>query len=107
VGAAALLIGVAFWKSPWAPLATLKHVAAAPDCAVAEAVGLAPARRGQPGYWSHLDRDHDGVACPTQAQTKPQTASAKGKQTAPSKGKQTAPSKGKQTASSKEKKASK
>jgi hypothetical protein len=27
------------------------------------AVGLTPARRGQPGYWPKHDRDQDGWAC--------------------------------------------
>ncbi|WP_245451207.1 excalibur calcium-binding domain-containing protein [Borborobacter arsenicus] len=26
-------------------------------------VGLAPALRGQPGYWRSNDADHDGIAC--------------------------------------------
>ena len=49
--------------SPWPVMATIRHVAAAPNCAAARAVGLAPARRGQPGYWSRHDRDNDGIAC--------------------------------------------
>ncbi|MDF0493124.1 excalibur calcium-binding domain-containing protein [Bradyrhizobium yuanmingense] len=42
---------------------TLKHIASAPNCDFARLVGLAPARRGEPGYWQHHDRDGDGVAC--------------------------------------------
>lgn len=34
-----------------------------PNCATAQQMGLAPIRRGQPGYAPHLDRDNDGVAC--------------------------------------------
>jgi hypothetical protein len=34
-----------------------------PNCAAARAAQAAPIRRGQPGYRSGLDRDHDGVAC--------------------------------------------
>jgi hypothetical protein len=30
---------------------------------VARMVGLAPARRGQPGYYPQHDRDKDGIAC--------------------------------------------
>ena len=39
------------------------HLAAAPNCNAARSVGLAPARRGQPGYWLSHDRDRDGWAC--------------------------------------------
>lgn len=45
-------IGDAFW-----------HLAASPNCTAARAVGLAPARRGQPGYWPSHDADNDGIAC--------------------------------------------
>lgn len=44
------------------PLA-LRHLIAASNCTLARAVDLAPARVGEPGYWRHLDRDHDGIAC--------------------------------------------
>ena len=40
-----------------------RHLLAAPNCSVARLVGLAPARRGEPGYWDDHDADHDGVAC--------------------------------------------
>ncbi|MDN5927768.1 MAG: excalibur calcium-binding domain-containing protein [Hyphomicrobiales bacterium] len=30
---------------------------------MARLVGLAPARRGRPGYWSRHDADSDGTAC--------------------------------------------
>jgi len=33
------------------------------SCAAAHAAGVAPIRRGEPGYAPHLDRDDDGVAC--------------------------------------------
>jgi hypothetical protein len=33
------------------------------NCAVAEAAGVAPISRGDPGYRPELDRDGDGVAC--------------------------------------------
>jgi hypothetical protein len=56
-----------FWylanSSPWPVGLTLKHLAASPSCTAARMIGLAPARKGQPGYWSHLDADHDGIAC--------------------------------------------
>ena len=49
--------------SPWPPMMTLRHIVAAPNCAAARAVGLAPANRGEPGYYRRHDRDQDGVAC--------------------------------------------
>jgi hypothetical protein len=33
------------------------------NCAAARAAGAAPLYRGEPGYRSALDRDHDGMAC--------------------------------------------
>lgn len=65
VAAGAVLLGVCviFSASPWPPLTTARHFAAFPDCDSARYIGLAPARRGEPGYWPHLDRDKDGVAC--------------------------------------------
>ena len=42
--------------SPWPLTVTLRHVAAAPNCNAARAVGLASARKGQPGYWPSHDR---------------------------------------------------
>jgi hypothetical protein len=47
----------------WPATAMLRHVAAFPNCSAARAVGLAPAYRGQPGYWPQHDRDRDGWAC--------------------------------------------
>jgi Excalibur calcium-binding domain len=34
-----------------------------PNCSEARAAGAAPVRDGDPGYASHLDRDHDSVGC--------------------------------------------
>jgi hypothetical protein len=34
-----------------------------PNCAAARAAGVAPLRRGDPGYRPGLDRDRDGKAC--------------------------------------------
>ncbi|RUW71603.1 MAG: excalibur calcium-binding domain-containing protein [Mesorhizobium sp.] len=45
------------------PVTALRHLAAFPNCTAARFVGLAPARRGQPGYWSTHDADRDGIAC--------------------------------------------
>ncbi|RVU33934.1 excalibur calcium-binding domain-containing protein [Hwanghaeella grinnelliae] len=47
----------------WAVSTLLRHIAAAPNCAHANAVGLAPARRNAPGYYDRHDRDNDGLAC--------------------------------------------
>jgi hypothetical protein len=33
------------------------------SCSEARALGIAPMRRGQPGYAPHLDADGDGIAC--------------------------------------------
>jgi hypothetical protein len=49
--------------SPWPPLPTLGHLAAYNNCASSRLVGLAPAFRGEPGCWKHLDADNDGKAC--------------------------------------------
>ena len=62
-------LAVAMWiayqviTSPWPFGTTLRHLAAMPNCAAARAVGLAPSRRGQPGYWYRHDADSDGIAC--------------------------------------------
>jgi len=58
-----VLYGALVIFSPWPPMLTLKHIAAAPNCDAARAVGLAPARRGEPGYYLKHDRDNDGIAC--------------------------------------------
>lgn len=60
--ALALCVGVAIFDRS-ATTKKMRHFAAYPNCMSARAVGLAPARRGQPGYWPHLDRDRDGIAC--------------------------------------------
>ena len=49
--------------SRWPLTVAIRHAAAAPNCAAARMVGLAPARRGQPGYYPQHDRDRDGIAC--------------------------------------------
>ena len=49
--------------SSYPPLLMLRHIAAAPNCTAARAVGLAPAYRGEPGYYAQHDRDNDGWAC--------------------------------------------
>ena len=58
-----LFAGAGLMFSPWPPLLTLQHIAAAPNCSAARLVGLAPAYRGEPGYYNSHDRDKDGWAC--------------------------------------------
>lgn len=73
VGALALAWGLSALKahsvpphpSTWSVSIQGKHMAASQGCDSAHAVGLAPAFRGRPGYWPHLDRDNDGIACET------------------------------------------
>lgn len=50
-------------SQPWPAWTSLRHFAAFPNCAMARVVGLAPAARGQPGYWPQHDADFDGWAC--------------------------------------------
>jgi hypothetical protein len=59
---AGLIVG-GFMNSPWPPLATIRHLLAAPNCAAARTVGLAQARIGEPGYYPRHDADGDGIAC--------------------------------------------
>ena len=52
-----------FVQSPWSVLVTAKHLLAAQNCDTARVLVLAPAKVGEPGYWSKLDADNDGIAC--------------------------------------------
>ncbi|WP_052750966.1 excalibur calcium-binding domain-containing protein [Hyphomicrobium sp. GJ21] len=49
--------------SPWTPTPPLLHALARRNCATASELGLAPAQRGELGYWESNDRDADGIAC--------------------------------------------
>lgn len=49
--------------SPWPLISTLKHLASFPNCDTARALGLAFARKGEPGYWLRHDQDGDGITC--------------------------------------------
>jgi hypothetical protein len=60
---AGLLYPVVQSLSRWPLTVALRHAAAAPNCAAARAMGLAPAWRGQPGYYPQHDDDRDGIAC--------------------------------------------
>lgn len=45
------------------PFIAARHFVAIGSCETASYVGLAPARRGEAGYWAKNDRDRDGIAC--------------------------------------------
>ncbi|CAL4866191.1 hypothetical protein MMA231_00429 [Asticcacaulis sp. MM231] len=62
------LIALAFYMalatlSPWPVGYTLRHMAAFTGCDATGMVHLAPAHRGQPGYWQGNDPDRNGIAC--------------------------------------------
>jgi hypothetical protein len=60
IAAAGIIAFAVLWplaSSPWPVTTTLRHIASAPNCDFARLVGLAPARRGEPGYWESHDRD--------------------------------------------------
>jgi hypothetical protein len=59
----AVIISSTFAASPWPVTVTMRHLLAFRNCDTAREVGLAPALRGAPGYWSKLDADNDGIAC--------------------------------------------
>ncbi len=66
IAAALVLLIVAHSRTipaRWSFTDYVSHVAAAPSCAAARRAGVAPARRGEPGYWPQHDADRDGVAC--------------------------------------------
>jgi hypothetical protein len=60
---ALVLYVVLIHLSPWPPMVTLKHIVSSRNCDAAREMGLAPAYRGDPGYWPSHDRDGDGIAC--------------------------------------------
>jgi hypothetical protein len=45
------------------PGLAIRHQVAGWHCGAARVVGLAPSRRGGPGYWPERDADRDGIAC--------------------------------------------
>ncbi|NNE25079.1 MAG: excalibur calcium-binding domain-containing protein [Rhizobiales bacterium] len=53
----------ALMNSEWPFWTNVKHYAAFAGCDAARALNLAPAHRGDPGYWRKLDADNDGIAC--------------------------------------------
>lgn len=53
-------------RPPRAPRAPAPHQPTSvhyANCSAARAAGVAPIRRGEPGYAARLDRDNDGIAC--------------------------------------------
>ena len=56
------LVGI-IGLSPWPVRLTIRHLLAAQNCDMARLVNLAPAMRGDPGYWDRNDADDDGIAC--------------------------------------------
>ena len=63
LGILGLLVFAVIYPAPNRDATTIRHFLAEPNCRAARSVGLAEARRGQPGYWPHLDRDNHGIAC--------------------------------------------
>lgn len=63
VTALAIFFSVYLRTSPFSPEAALMHLLAARGCAIADALGVAPARDGQPGYHAKFDEDGNGIAC--------------------------------------------
>lgn len=62
----AMILGFALYNTSerdWTLAERMRHLSAAPNCAAARALGLAPARRGEPGYYERHDADGDGIAC--------------------------------------------
>jgi hypothetical protein len=60
--AGALYLGLVT-LSPWPPIITIRHLLSFRNCEAAREMGLAPANKGDPGYWQKHDRDRDGVSC--------------------------------------------
>lgn len=63
VGAAVTFTLIEIAESRWPIGTAIRHRLAGQNCGFAQSVGLAPARRGGPGYHDHLDADGDGIAC--------------------------------------------
>lgn len=49
--------------SPWPVSYTLRHLVSFAGCDATRMVDLAPAHKGQPGYWHGNDPDRNGIAC--------------------------------------------
>ncbi|MDJ0824834.1 MAG: excalibur calcium-binding domain-containing protein [Rhodobacter sp.] len=65
IAAVGLTITIFIRTSEFGPEDGLKHLLSMTGCPVTEAMGLAPAFAGEPGYHKRNDWDGDGVACGT------------------------------------------
>ncbi|MFN3147970.1 MAG: excalibur calcium-binding domain-containing protein [Paracoccaceae bacterium] len=63
VMAVAVATSIFISAGPYEREAALGHIVAIAGCEAADAVGLAPSRKGQPGYHRPLDPDGDGRSC--------------------------------------------
>lgn len=63
VVAAGTALGIYIRTSPYEPVPALQHIVALAGCEAAQAVGVAPAQIGEPGYHPRYDPDQNGVAC--------------------------------------------
>ena len=60
----AILVAISIYQHPrWSAFDHIRHIIAAPNCAMAKSVGLGSARKGAPGYYNSHDRDDDGKSC--------------------------------------------
>ncbi|SDC46234.1 Excalibur calcium-binding domain-containing protein [Ruegeria marina] len=67
-------VGIYIRTSPFEPELSLRHLAALAGCDAAQAMGLAPARSGEPGYHARNDADLDGIACAAAPEVAPADA---------------------------------
>lgn len=58
-----IVTAVALKLSPWPPSETVRHIGSFWNCDSARTFDLAPAKRGEPGYYERHDADNDGIAC--------------------------------------------
>jgi hypothetical protein len=63
-----IILGAIIKFSPWPPMLTLRHIASLPNCKAARLMGLAPAKKGNPGYYPWHDADNDNIACESSPQ---------------------------------------
>ncbi len=61
--ASALTVSIFIRTSDFPANDALRHLVALAGCPAAGAVGVAPARQGEPGYHQRYDLDGDGVSC--------------------------------------------
>lgn len=63
-----LTVSIYIRTSPYERTDALRHLAALAGCDTAQAMGLAPAAKGQIGYHAHNDKNGDGIACESEIQ---------------------------------------